>query len=147
MSEACAEKIGAHAVKTYPEECCGALLGSDARGEGGVEQTRVVLEVIPLANRRKDSPQNRFEVSPRDVIEVERRADARGLKVVGWYHSHPDHPARLSQYDREHGWPWYSYVIVSVQNGAATEMKSWTLRDDRGEYVEEEIVVIKERKG
>jgi proteasome lid subunit RPN8/RPN11 len=137
----CAEKIRAQGVETYPHECCGALLGRDAE-EG---RPREILEVFPLANQREDSPQNRFSVSARDVIAAEKAALARGLDVNGWYHSHPDHPARPSDYDREHAWPWYSYVIVSVRKRVAREMTSWRLREDREGYDEEEILEVKKR--
>jgi proteasome lid subunit RPN8/RPN11 len=138
----CAEKIRAHGVETYAHECCGALFGRD----GAKGKPREILEVFPLVNRRDDSPQNRFSVSTRDVIAAEREADARGLSVVGWYHSHPDHPARPSEFDREHAWPWYSYVIVSVEKGVAREMRSWQLREDRAEYLEEEVEEVKDAK-
>lgn len=138
----CAEKIRTHGVRDYPHECCGALLGRDP-GNGKV---REILEVFPLVNQRDDSPRNRFSVSSRDVIAAERAADAQGLSVVGWYHSHPDHPARPSEYDREHAWPWYSYIIVSVQKGVAREMKSWRLHDDRTRYGEQGVEEVKELK-
>jgi proteasome lid subunit RPN8/RPN11 len=136
----CAEKIRAHGVETYPHECCGALFGR----EGADGRPREIVEPYPLLNRRDDSPQNRFSVSTRDVIAAEREADARGLSVVGWYHSHPDHPAKPSEFDREHAWPWYSYIIVSVEKGVAREMRSWQLREDRMRYEEEEIEEVKE---
>jgi proteasome lid subunit RPN8/RPN11 len=139
----CAEKIRAHGVETYPHECCGALFGRD----GAEGRPREILEVFPLVNRREDSPQNRFSVSTRDVIAAESEADARGLSVVGWYHSHPDHPAKPSEFDREHAWPWYSYTILSVAKGVAREMRSWQLREDRTEYFEEEVEVVKDVRG
>ncbi len=135
----CEEKIRAAGAETYPHECCGALLGHDATDE----KPREVLDAFPLVNRREDSPRNRFSVSPRDVIAAEREAAARGLEVIGWYHSHPDHPARPSEYDREHAWPWYSYIIVSVEKGRTTVMKSWRLREDRARYDEEEIELVR----
>jgi proteasome lid subunit RPN8/RPN11 len=135
----CEEKMRAHGEETYPYECCGALLGRDAADEG----LREVLDVFPLVNRRDDSPRNRFSLSPRDVIAAEREASVRGLDVVGWYHSHPDHPAKPSEYDREHAWPWYSYIILSVVQGTAAEMRSWRLREDRTAYDQEEIEVRK----
>ena len=146
MSAELAEKIRRHGEKTYPHECCGALLGREARREGGEERPREILEVYPLVNRREDSPQNRFSVAPQDVIDADRAAQARGLDVVGWYHSHPDHPARPSEYDREHAWPWYSYIIVSVAKGAAEEMTSWRLEDDRAGYAQERVQVRPEVK-
>ena len=73
--------------------------------------------LLPLANRRDDSPRNRFEVTPDDVRLAEKTAREKHIDLIGWYHSHPDAPARPSEYDRDHAWPWYSYIIVSVQKG------------------------------
>ena len=95
----------------------------------------------PLVNRRDDSPSNRFSVTADDVREAEKVAREQGLDVIGWYHSHPDHPARPSEFDREHAWPWYSYIIVSVHNGAPQEMTSWRLNDDRAEFSSEALEV------
>ena len=133
-----AEKIRAHGAETFPHECCGALLGRDSDLEDK-SVAREVLALYPLVNRRDDSPRNRFSVSAEDVLEADRAAQKQGLDVVGWYHSHPDHPARPSQYDQDHAWPWYSYIIVSVQNGAPQEMTSWRLNDDRAEFSPEGI--------
>ncbi len=124
MSTEIAQKIRQHGTETYPHECCGALLGRDATSAdgtasaGGVQlPLREILALFPLVNRREDSPHNRFAVTAEDVRGAEKAAREKKLDVVGWYHSHPDHPARPSQYDREHAWPWYSYVIVSVAGG------------------------------
>jgi proteasome lid subunit RPN8/RPN11 len=143
-----AEKIRAHGVETYPHECCGALLGRDSnavlesdRGAGSLAAGREILELFPLVNRRDDSPRNRFSVTAQDVLTAEKAARDLGLEVVGWYHSHPDHPARPSEYDRDHAWPWYSYIIVSVQNGAPQDMTSWRLNDDRAEFSPEGIEI------
>ncbi|HKV63606.1 MAG TPA: M67 family metallopeptidase [Candidatus Acidoferrum sp.] len=143
-----AEKIRAHGAETYPHECCGALLGRDSnsivtsdRGDGSSIAGREILELFPLVNRRDDSPRNRFSVTAQDVLEAEKAARGQGLDVVGWYHSHPDHPARPSQYDRDHAWPWYSYIIVSVHNGAPQDMTSWRLNDDRAEFSPEGIEI------
>ena len=144
MSQELLEKIRRHGEETYPQECCGALLGRDRSTQAGEETPRAILELVPLVNRREDSPQNRFSVAPQDVIKADRAAEARGLDVVGWYHSHPDHPARPSEYDRTHAWPWYSYIIVSVAKGAAGEMTSWRLEEDRAGYAEERIEVRSE---
>ena len=136
ISQELADRIGKHGAETYPHECCGALLGSDASDE-----VREVRELFPLVNRRDDSPRNRFAVTAEDVRDAEKAGRAAGLDVVGWYHSHPDHPARPSEFDREHAWPWYSYIIVRVQNGAPKDMTSWRLNDDRAAYSAEEIEV------
>jgi len=143
-----AEKIRAHGAETYPHECCGALLGRDSnaivendRGKNALTPAREILQLYPLINRRDDSPRNRFSVTAEDVLTAEKAAREQGLEVVGWYHSHPDHPARPSEYDRDHAWPWYSYVIVSVQNGAPQEMTSWRLNEDREEFSAEGIEI------
>ena len=138
ISSELADKIRAHGAQTYPHECCGALLGRDTE----VADRRVYREIHglhPLVNRRDDSPKNRFSVTSQDVLDAEKAARRQGLEVVGWYHSHPDHPARPSQYDRDHAWPWYSYIIVSVANRIPEEMTSWRLTDDRTEFELEEI--------
>ena len=141
ISAEVAEKIRQHAAETYPNECCGALFGRDS-GEPGVSSpAREILDLLPLINRRDDSPHNRFSIAPRDIIEADRTAQARSLQLIGWYHSHPDHPARPSAYDREHAWPWYSYVIVSVIQRVPREMTSWRLNDDREGYAEESIEI------
>ena len=90
-------------------------------------------------NRRDDSPRNRFSVTSQDVLDTEKAAQQQGFDVVGWYHSHPDHPARPSQYDRDHAWPWYSYIIVSVAEGKPQDMTSWRLNDDREAFSPEGI--------
>ena len=148
MSAEIAQKIREHGAQGYPHECCGALLGREQDGSdvaatsGSVSlAAREILALFPLVNRREDSPHNRFSVTSEDVRDAERAAQEKGLDVVGWYHSHPDHPARPSQYDREHAWPWYSYIIVSVANGKPQEMTSWRLNDDRSDYACEEIAI------
>jgi proteasome lid subunit RPN8/RPN11 len=150
ISAELAEKIREHGVATYPYECCGALLGRDndivELSDSEMQQSifcRRVCSLYPLVNRRDDSPRNRFSVTADDVREAEKAARAQGLDVIGWYHSHPDHPARPSDYDRDHAWPWYSYIIVSVHTGVAQDMTSWRLKDDRTEFLEEKISSVK----
>jgi proteasome lid subunit RPN8/RPN11 len=123
-----AQKIEAHGVETFPYECCGALLGRDD------DDGRVVAALFALSNRRDDSPRNRFEITPEDVMLAERTGRDKKLDLIGWYHSHPNAPARPSEFDREHAWPWYSYIIVSIRDGAPKEMTSWRLQDDRTAY-------------
>lgn len=143
-----AEKIRAHGAETYPHECCGALLGRDASAVAGIDPgkdaltpPREILALFPLVNRREDSPRNRFSVAVDDVRAADKAAREQGLEVVGWYHSHPDHPARPSGYDRDHAWPWYSYIIVSVHSGAPQEVTSWRLNDDRQDFSPEGIEI------
>ena len=99
--------IRAHGAETYPNECCGALIGRDG----------VVTEVYALPNTTEEGPRRRFLVRPEDYREAEKRAGAAGGELLGFYHSHPDHPARPSQYDLDHAWPFFSYIIVAVRAG------------------------------
>jgi len=133
LSEELASRIRAHGVEAYPQECCGALLGTDG------ENAREVRELLPLVNRRDDSPRNRFSISPDDFRVAEKAARERGLELIGWYHSHPDHPALPSEYDREHAWPWYSYIVVSIVEREPKQMTSWRLADNRVRFQPEAI--------
>lgn len=124
-----ADAIRAHGVETYPHECCGALYGRD----------KVVTSVLALPNTTEEGPRRRFLVRPQDYRQAEQRATEGGLELLGFYHSHPDHPARPSQYDLDHAWPFFSYVIVSVHAGVPVDMTSWLLRDDRSGFDPEEL--------
>ncbi len=139
IQEGIVERIRNHGVETYPNECCGALLGRERDGY------RDVGEILPLKNQRDDSPRNRFSITPEDVRDAETAARAAGLKLLGWYHSHPDAPARPSEFDREHAWPWYSYIIVSIESRVPREMNSWRLADDRASYDAEAIEIESRR--
>lgn len=146
------ETIHQHGARDYPSECCGILLGHSNQTH------KEVTEVVPLKNLRHDpekaqellplessaaeSDRNRFLIDPRDQIRVEKDARRRGLEVLGYYHSHPDHPARPSNYDRDHAWPWYSYVIISVERGKPGELNSWVLADDRSGFDSEHLQVM-----
>ena len=127
------QAIRAHAAKDYPHECCGFLVGH-AEGE-----TVTVSRTVPAANLRNDSPRNRFEIDPGDLVKTDRAARAEGLGVVGFYHSHPDATARPSEFDREHAWAGYCYVIVSVQFGQPKEMRNWRLTEDHTHFEEDQI--------
>lgn len=133
LSAADLAAIGRHGERTYPEECCGFLLGVSAG-----EHTRVE-RVVPAVNEREDSRHNRFVMSPEIVLAAHKEARAAGLSVVGYYHSHPDHPAVPSDFDREHAWPGLSYLIVAVRGGQVEAAKSWRLRDDRERFEEESL--------
>ena len=126
-----ADIIRAHGAAAYPDECCGALIGTC-----GDDATQV-LEAQPLDNVTADGPRRRFLISPADYRAAERHADAAGATLVGFYHSHPDHPAEPSQYDLDHAWPNFSYVILAVAGGAAAGLRSWRLRADRTAFEEE----------
>ena len=147
ISSETAQKIRDHGAETYPHECCGALLGRDLDATGTSEKdgakspSREILALYPLVNRRDDSPRNRFSVTSEDVRDAEKAAREKGIDVVGWYHSHPDHPAEPSQFDRDHAWPWYSYIIVSVASGDPQYMTSWRLADDRSQFTSEDLEI------
>ena len=126
-------KIHAHGEQAYPEEGAGFLLGE----ENGV---RDVQTIFPLTNSREDSARhNRYLITPEDYLKAELEADKLGLSLLGVFHSHPDHPNRPSEFDREWAQPFFSYIITSVQSGKAIESRSWRLLEDRSQFVEEEI--------
>jgi proteasome lid subunit RPN8/RPN11 len=145
------EAIRAHSARDYPSECCGVLLGK-ADGD-----TKVVTEVVPLTNLRhdptraqellplhdqkKETDKNRFLIDPIEQMRVVKEARARELDELGYYHSHPDHPAEPSKYDRDHAWPWYSYVIIAVEQGTPKDLTSWVLAEDRSAFGAELVEV------
>jgi proteasome lid subunit RPN8/RPN11 len=112
--------IHEHGRETYPHECCGALIG-----RGGV-----AMQTLPLPNTTEEGPRRRFLVRPGDYRAAEERASEAGQELLGFYHSHPDHPARPSQYDLDH-----------VVDGAPADLRSWRLREDRSQFDEETIDV------
>ncbi len=143
------EAIRDHGRRDYPTECCGILLGH-AKGDHKQVVEVIALknlrrepekarELLPVADPDRETERNRFLIDPRDQLRIEKGARAKGLEVVGYYHSHPDHPAQPSSYDREHAWPWYSYVIVSVQDADPKEVNSWVLAADRSRFEPEAI--------
>jgi len=132
------EQIGAEGAQSYPNECCGIMIGRDV--SDGTCVRRIVERLEPMANVFDAAQQRRrFAVDPVALMRAEKSAAAAGTLVVGFYHSHPDHPARPSEYDREHAWPFYSYVIVAVAQGAAGEMTSWVLDDQTEQFGKQEI--------
>ncbi len=130
------EAVRRHGEADYPYECCGLLLGTF--GPDGVKK---VVETYPISNaREEEAKRNRFLIRPEELLKGEREARARRLDVVGFYHSHPDHPAVPSGFDLDHAWPTYSYVIVAVASGRAGEVLSWELESDRSKFNSEPIV-------
>lgn len=130
------ESIRAHGRSTYPNECCGVLLGAE---QAGVKQAR---EIVALDNTREEEARhNRFLIAPEDLLRVEKESRRRGLDILGFYHSHPDAEARPSRFDLEHAWPWYSYMIVSVRLGQDQDITSWVMREDRSMFDTEKIVM------
>jgi proteasome lid subunit RPN8/RPN11 len=120
------EAIRRHGEETYPYECCGALVGTDDR----------VTAAVALSNTTEEGPRRRFLVRPTDYVLAERTASELGGTLLGFYHSHPDHPARPSQFDLDHAWPNFAYVIVSVASGVSKDMTVWWLEEDRSRFEE-----------
>ena len=133
--------IAQHGEYAYPHEGCGLLLGREVDG------CKVVAEIVPVDNAREFQAQhNRYLIPPDEVAKGERIAMQKGMDIIGFFHSHPDHPARPSDFDREHAWPWYVYLITSVQEGHAVKTRAWSLADDRSVFNPEEIQDIDERE-
>ncbi len=134
------EAIRRHGEETYPHECCGVLLGRFEDGE-----TKVVTSTARCGNTRIDSPQNRYNIDPRELVRIQRQGRERGEDIVGFYHSHPDHPARWSPTDlAEAHWIGCSYVITSVDKGVAQITNSFLLTgaDEAGKHFVDEQVEV-----
>jgi proteasome lid subunit RPN8/RPN11 len=134
------EAIRRHSEETYPHECCGVLLGQD-----DLNGLRTVTSTERCSNTRTDSPQNRYNIDPRELVRIQREGRERGEDIIGFYHSHPDHPARWSQTDfAEAHWLGCSYVITSVEKGKAAITNSFELtgtNEEDKKLADEKIVV------
>lgn len=132
-------QVHAHGEVSYPEEGAGLLLGH-SNGD-----TRVIEGILKLTNAREDEARhNRYLLTAHDMMRGEQEAMRLGLDIVGVFHSHPDHPDRPSEFDREWAMPWFSYLITSVDQGVAAGSRSWRLSEDRGSFTEEAIQVDEE---
>jgi proteasome lid subunit RPN8/RPN11 len=130
------ERIHLHGEQAYPEEGAGLLLGDS---EGTRSQ---VKEILPLTNAREEGARyNRYQLTPEDYLQGEQLAEDLGFSVLGVFHSHPDHPNRPSDFDRQWAWPNFSYLITSVIGGRVSQSRSWRLREDRTAFNEEELAV------
>ncbi|HVF99597.1 MAG TPA: M67 family metallopeptidase [Chloroflexia bacterium] len=137
LDDCARDSIVQHGEGGYPNEVCGILLGKD------IGERRVIRLTMPIENSfEQDEQYHRFLITPADMFRAERLARHDRLDVLGVYHSHPNAPAQPSEYDRDHAaWTTWSYVIVSVRDGKAAEIRAWKLRDDRSAYDEEEVEV------
>jgi len=132
---ALARQIEAEGSSIYPNECCGIMIGRDEGGQ------RIVERLEPVANDFEEGEQyHRFLITPKNLMDAEKSAGAAGKLVLGFYHSHPDHPARPSEYDREHAWPFYSYVIVAITKREPTDMTSWVLDEVTETFKRQDIL-------
>lgn len=128
-------QMHAHGERDYPYECCGMMLG---RHDG--EGHKSVVETYPISNaREEEAKRDRFLIRPEEFMRGEKYARDKGLDIVGFYHSHPDDVAVPSQYDLEHAWPTYSYIVMSVEKGRAVDLRSWEMEADRSRFNEEII--------
>ena len=130
------DKIREHARLTYPEECCGLLLGKTK----GLDKS--VLHIIATDNAYKESLCSRYCISPLNLLEAENSARNLGFEIIGVYHSHPNRPASPSEFDQECALPWYSYIILSINNEECGDLTSWVLRDERSCLENEYLYVV-----
>ncbi len=146
------QQIEIHATKTYPEECCGLLLGTIARDHQRVIEVRETendwtptmiegFEHLSSSDNQSLSRKNRFSIAPSVLLQVQKEIRNRNLNIIGIYHSHPDHPAIPSAFDREIAWPDYSYIIASLRQGKVTAIKSWKLQENQ-QFKPEKIQII-----
>jgi proteasome lid subunit RPN8/RPN11 len=134
ISKELLDQIHTYGEKAYPEEGAGFLIGSDGKVE----------HILALENAREDGARhNRFLITPEDYLQAELTADKLGLSLIGVFHSHPDHPNRPSEFDREWAQPFFYYIITTVNEGKATESRSWRLLEDRSKFEEEGINISK----
>ena len=132
------DQFESHGENEYPHECCGFILGEFEDGKG------VSLEYIQAENTKEENRERRFLIDPMAYQHAEDEADERGLSVISIVHSHPDHPHNPSDFDRDHAWPGFSYIIIAVHKGKAVSFKSWQLSQDRKVFHEEYVTVREE---
>ena len=133
-------RIKVHGEEIYNEECCGALFGNYD------DETRTIIDLLEFQNEKEESRQNRFLITPDQYRMAERLAKERDLELLGFYHSHPDHPAEPSQFDTDHALPWFIYIIVSVNKAKANNLTAWILKEDRSGFDHQKIKVIEEKE-
>ena len=136
LSASLVDEIRREGERAYPAECCGVLAGYPG-------EVKEVLKLVPMTNQRTDDP-HRYLIAPDDLRRIEAELRSSGLEVLGYYHSHPDHPPAPSAFDTEQAWPWYSYIIVRVDGARAAELTSWVLDDDRSAMSPESVDVLSE---
>jgi proteasome lid subunit RPN8/RPN11 len=133
--------IKRHAESTYPEECCGFLIGVDA---GDKNRVRTIHRVMSASNANQGSRRNRYNIDPREHIRAEEEARGSNLELVGFYHSHPDASARPSKFDLDHAWAWYTYMVLSVQNRIPKDISAWVLSEDRSGFSQDDLKITGE---
>ncbi|MDT8317244.1 MAG: M67 family metallopeptidase [bacterium] len=129
------DHIETHGKEGFPNEVCGIILGVSKSGK------KEALKLIRGTNLNSDRSHDRYELDPKDLLKAERDARDSGMEIIGFYHSHPDHPDTPSEFDRERAWPDYSYIISSIMGGKEASTKSWLLNDESHIFEEEKIIV------
>jgi proteasome lid subunit RPN8/RPN11 len=135
LSKKIVDEIEYHGEQTYPEECCGMLLGFSKNSIHFIE------EVIRIDNSQDENRRRRFFITPEQYRQAEQLARELKMELLGFYHSHPDHPAAPSAFDTDHALPWFTYIIVSVGQGKAAAMTAWLLNEERTQFIERIIIV------
>ena len=128
------QEIRRHGELAYPAECCGVIAGR-------ARPVKEAVQLVPMPNERTDDP-HRYLIDSDQLRAVERWIGTEGWEILGYYHSHPDHPAAPSAYDTKHAWPWYSYLIVQVEKGNASALASWVLHDEEPRMLPEPLEVL-----
>lgn len=142
LSPALEQQIRDHGARAYNEEACGVLIGSEDRTKG-TQAGQVVVDVVSvrsMENTKDQERERRYVIDPLELMKLERELDTSAWDLVGIYHSHPDHPARPSQFDQDHAWPGLSYLILAVSEGSPGELTSWRLSEDRKTFHPEPII-------
>jgi len=139
ISPTLVQAMAAHARATYPDECCGFLIA--ARDPADAEAPRTIVAVEPATNDFDGERRRRFLLRPEELRAAERRHDGTERAVAGFYHSHPDHPGRPSQFDQDHAWPWYTYVVLGLDGTSVRESRAFELDADALEFREVPMVV------
>ncbi len=131
------DAVAQHLEAGYPNEACGALIGR----AGDRTQPHQALEFRPMRNTVTERPWDRYVLDPLEQLQVQKDAESRGLEIIGFVHSHPDHPPRPSQFDTEHAWPFYSYVVAAVAQGKMAEARAWRLDEGTKTFREEPLTI------
>lgn len=129
------ERIKTHGEKTYKEECCGAIFGINK------DEEKIVKNLYEFKNEKDENRRRRYLITSDQYRLAEKIAKESNLELLGFYHSHPDHPAEPSQFDTEYALPWFLYIIVSVKNGRPGDLTGWILKDDRSEFEKQEFSI------
>lgn len=129
------DRVRAHLEAGYPNEAAGALVGRVASGDGLHE----VVEFHAMRNTVTDRPRDRYNLDPLEQLRVQKDAESRGLEIIGFVHSHPNHPPVPSDFDRERAYSWYSYLVASVKQGRLAELRSWRLDEQTHRFAEEPL--------